>query len=636
MNDLVTAVAAYKTIDHCLTSADARLSYRASSEQLEYLRKRDQAIAELNERDYALGMECSHVDKELREQELKSMEKQAEYDREHRLEMQEREHEMRFQEMYGKMQMHSASINASKYIAEMNSAVTMRNADLDREARLNMHARELDQNEQLEIRRLRVQQNIADQNERLQRYLLEKGIKSAQEIERFKALAMRETQILLSRENAQNILQDHLVQEALKTFPLNISPIVLLKNSPHSLKGLLRFSSQMTQSSGLPSISSVYDDVKAYSENPEALNVFIAPIYIDSSIQYRECLSQQIWDSIYQKVESFFTEHYNRRGKHPVILYPTAWKDKSASGQHASETLHFFLKDMPCMVLEPRFDGHTFSIMLSSWGLGYTSNVHSRTEMNFDVNLDGMLINSAYERSKKSISLLNQLGDKVNNLLSEKYKRLEQNIKYYETLKIDELIKTKNLDEICAIGVYNLFDIDPVQDMASATQVLSSLLCINLAILSDVHHLQATDTPPIFPTFFKKEFPELYDNQELRQLVSKCYERIYVFLRNEDVFAVGNLHKREMERVREMQITNMKKSLELINSSELNESIDEKLMKYAQEQFNITDCSGDELWNQIIDRMTVNDIPFFKELLPNVDNRRRYKQIDKRISELSM
>lgn len=635
MNDLVTAVAAYKAIDHCITSADARLSYRASSEQLEYLRERDRAIAAVNERDYAARMDAAREDRAYRDKQLKFAEDQAEEDREHQAEMQKRELRMRARELRGQQEMHHEAVEASKYIAELNSAVVMRNSDLDREAMINMHARQLDQNEQLEMRRLRVQQNLADQNERLQLYLQERGIKSAQEIERFKALAMRETQILLARENAQNTLQDHMVQEALKTFPLNISPIVLLKNRPHSLTGLLRYSSQLTAESGLPSISQVYNDVKAYSENPEALNVFIAPIYIDSKIQNRENLSQQIWDSIYQQVESFFTEHYNRRGSHPVILYPTAWKDKSVAGQHASETLHFFLKDMPCLVLEPRFDGHSFSIMLSTWGLGYTSNDHIRTEINFEVNLDGMLIKSAYERSKKSLALLDQLGDKVSDLLSEKRKKLERNVEYYEMLKIDELISNKEMDEVSAIGVYNLFDIDPVQDMTSATDMMSRLLCINLAILADIHHLQSTDVLPVFPQLFKDKFSSLYENVELRSLVAKCYERIYIFLRNEDTFSVGDLHKREMERVREMQITNLNKQLELIDSTEFNDSMEDKIRKYAAEQLGITGCEGDELWNQVISKMTVNDIPFFKEILPNIDERRRYKQIDKRITELS-
>lgn len=637
MNGLIKAVAAYKTIDHFVTSADARLRYKSNSENLGYIHERDRQMQQDYETSIAQRERMDAYNRGFQEE-------QSKLDREHEEYMwevdnlredcrQELEQNMRFHELEIQSMLHLNSMDTKKKIAELQAMTAIRNADLDREAALAMHARQLDRNEQLELRRLRVKEQIAAQNEALRKYLFEQGVKSSQEIEHFKALAMRETQILMARENAQNMLQDHLVQEALKSFPLNISPVVLLRNQQHSLTGLLRFSSKLPLSV-LPSVTQVYNDVKAYSENPEALNVFIAPIYIDSKIQNREGLSQQIWDSIYQRVESFFTENYNRRGKHPVILYPTAWKDKSAAGQHASETLHFFLKDMPCLVLEPRFDGQSFSMMLSTWGLGYTSSDHVRTEMKFDLNLDTLLIKSAYERSKKSLKVLDELGESVNDVLADKRKELEQNIKYYEMLNLDERFSNGSLDDISAIGVYNLFNIDPVQDMASATDMISSLICVNLAILADVHHLHGTDAVPLFPTQFKKSFPMLYENRELRETVAKCYERVYVYLRAEDASNADGANKREVERVREMQITNLKKSLELIDATELNNTIEGKLRKYATDRFGIKTEDSHELWTLAIERMTADDIPFFQEILPNVEERRRYKQIDRRIAEL--
>lgn len=627
MNDLIKAVAAYKAIDHYVTSADARLSYQANSEQLDYLRRRDSELQKQQSQTFSYQ---ANADMWAREHDAEQR------DRDRRHEAQEAAAERYHQENMLRMSLRAQEEEreTQQRIARMQFESEMRISDLDREAQLTMHAQTLDQNEQLEMRRLRVQTQIANQQAELQRYLAEQGIKSNQEIEKFKALAMRETQILLARENAQNTLQDHMVQEALRTFPLNISPIVLLRNRPHSLKGLLRFSSNLANKSLLPNITQVYNDVKAYSENPEALNIFIAPIHIDSKISNRETLSQQVWDSIYQYVESFFTEYYNRRGQHPVIMYPTAWKDKSMAGQHAGETLHFFLRDMPCIVLEPRFDGHSFSIMMSSWGIGYQTSNHIRTEMNFDLNLDALLIKAAYERSKKSVSLLEKLGDNIASNLIEKKKKLEQNIKYYNLLDFGSRIDAGTLDEIEALGVYSLFDIDPSCDMAETTKMLSSLLCMNLAIMADVHHLQATDAVPVFPKLFAKEFPFLYEEKNLREIVSKCYERVYIFLRNSDASYSDETNRRELERVREMQITNLQKQLELIDQTELVNSIEDKLRKYAEDKHGVTGMSMDELWAYMIDKMEVDDISFFKELLPNIDERRRYKQIDKKIAEL--
>lgn len=641
MSDLTTiigGVAAYKVMDHYITSANARLQHQDNQQRLEYLKKRDcdysRILSQQNERRLSQtnyeNFKRRELEEKLARDQRYHIEAEAERDRYHEEEMQRREHEMREAELYVERE----NIRSQNYIAELNAKTQIYNADLDREARIAMQARQLDQNEQLELRRLRVMQNIASQQEELQKHLFERGIQSAQELEKFKALANRETQILLSRENAANVLQDRMVQDALKNFPLNISPLVLLRNRPHSLTGLLRFSSINSDSNILPNIIQVYGDVKNYSLNPEALNVFIAPLHISSSIRDRETLSSQIWDYIYEKVESFFTNHYNRRGDHPVILYPTAWKDSSSAGQHASETLHFFLKDMPCIVIEPRFDGHNFNIMVSSWGIGYLSTDHIRTEIKFDVNLYSSIIEAVYKRSKQSLSVFEDLQEEADDFLREKIKGLKQNVSFYEKLNLSERIKNNKLEEIETLGIYDLFHIEPNKDLKEAVESIASLLCINLAVLSDLHHLQSTDANPLFPKLFNKEFPKLFEDKNLRENISKCYEQVFIFLRNQDSQAVDSSKRKEMERAREMQITNLKKDLELIDEQDLMDSMEEKLRKYAEEKYNITGIPFDELWSKMVEMMDVNDIPFFMEILPNIEDRRLYKRIDKKIAEL--
>ena len=635
MSDLINAVVAYKAIDHCVTSADARLNYRANSEQLDYLRQRDRMIEQEHEASqamerYAMDIACSQHE---RDKEHDSRE--ADRAREHEYSMHKEQLALQEYELNLKSQMQAQAIYSNMKMKEMELAASTAISDRNREAAIAMQAKQLDQNERLELRRLSVQQNIAKQEQELQRYLFEMGIKSNQELERFKALAMRETQILLARENAQNTLQDHLVQEALANFPLNISPIVLLRNRPHSLKGLMRFSSTLLDQKVLPDIAQVYNDVTAYSKNPEALNIFIAPIHIDSKIENKAQLSQQIWDTVYHQIESYITRVFNRCGSHPVILYPTAWKDHAAAGQHASETLHFFLRDMPCLVLEPRFDGHSLSIIFSSWGLGYVSTEHLRTEMAFDVNLYTSLIQSAYERSVKSLRVLDDINNDMDGDLEKIKADCQRNVDLYDKLSIKSRIEQNRMDEINALGVYNLFKIDPVSDLSSISQTISALIGVNISIMADVHHLMATDSAPVFPAIFKNEFLEIFNNREYREIVSKCYERAYLFLRNENVFISNPDARRDMERVREMQITNVQKQLELIDTIQVSDSIDEKVRKYAMEQHGIEDDNIDVVWDKLIDIMTVNDVSFFKEILQNIDDRRRYKRIDKRIADIS-
>ena len=172
--------------------------------------------------------------------------------------------------------------------------------------------------ERMESMRLRCQERIEKQKENLQKYLTEKNIKNSREIVLFQARAMRQTQMLVAQENARNVLQDHMLQDALKTFPLNVSPLVLLKNQSRSLGYLLNFSKLEDDKS--TSIEQVYEEIEEARKHPDALNIFVAPVHIDSKIKNRKVLGDQIWDTVYQRLESFFTLHYNRSSDHPVIF----------------------------------------------------------------------------------------------------------------------------------------------------------------------------------------------------------------------------------------------------------------------------------------------------------------------------
>lgn len=647
IDKLILGGAAYTLVKQNWASADAKLAYKGSLEQLDYFREKDLADRKSAEHLALLNYDQQNRDREFQQRQVEIDRKEAVYlAREEQLmqaEMQRREHQMREQEL----EMERERIEAENYIAELNAETNERIASLNREADLIKHSKRLEQErilhsqamdlrERLEQDKLRVSQNIAKQEEALQRYLFEQGNINTQEIEKFKALALRETQILLARENAANILQDKLVQDALKDFPLNISPLVLLKNRPHELTNLLRFTLLSKEDgTSLPDIANVYADVKNYAKNPEPLNIFITPIHISSSLTNSNNLTQQIWDVIYQKIESFFTVHYNRKGEHPVVFYPTAWKDSSAGGQHTSETLHFFLKDMPCLVIEPRFDGHSLNLMVSAWNNGYISSDHIRVKMDFEINLYSYIIQAAYERSVKSLNLLNKVGtEHLDDSLIRKKRILEQNIRYYESLDLKERIESNDLDDIEALGIYNLFEIEPSKDLNKGAEAIASIICINLAVIADVHHLQSTDAVPVFPSILRSEFPDFFRNENLRSQLAESYETVYLNLRNQDSMAVGEVHRKEMERAREVQIINVKKELGIIGEEELQNDIEVKLRNYAQEKYKIKGYDLEELCNEMIKRMDVNDIPFFKEVLPNIDDRRLYKRIDKRISDL--
>lgn len=545
----------------------------------------------------------------------------------------QKERDERLQEFQKRQQKENQMFLAERD-AQQQAFQRQRDAE-QRHFQMEMEANRMAFQERIEMRRLQVQKQLEDQRAKLTIALNEMNIKNSREIARFNAMAMRETQILVARENAQNLLQDRMVQDALKNFPLNISPLVLLKNRPHSLASLLRFTVGETCN-----IADVASDVMSYAENPEALNVFVAPVYVDSKIKNREILSRQIWDTTYQRLESFFTAHYNRRSERPVIFYPTAWNDKYSPGMHASETLHFFLRDMPCVVLEPRFDGNNFRIMVSSWGLGYASTEHVRTELNFNINIDAILAYSVYERSKIALGVLNDLA-KADIAETEKtpffmqQRILERNIKLYESLRIDERIDNKEkMDEIDAFGIYNIFKIEPVQDLALLSKSLSAQIGMTLATLTDIHHLRSTDINPIYPKLLKEEFPELYNNKELCGQLFESYKKVFLRIIEEETCLLSPEERGMLHGYRSLQLNEIKTNLAIQNEQRANNELEYIIRKYVKDRFNFEHSDFNEVWEVLLYDIKKEDVQFCEGLLPQIQEKKMYRVLKKKLISL--
>lgn len=546
----------------------------------------------------------------------------------------QKERDERLQEFQKRQQKENQMFQAERD-AQQQAFQRQRDAE-QRHFQMEMEANRMAFQERIEMRRLQVQKQLEEQRAKLTIALNEMNIKNSREIARFNAMAMRETQILVARENAQNLLQDRMVQDALKNFPLNISPLVLLKNRPHSLASLLRFT--VGENCNMADVAS---DVMNYAENPEALNVFVAPVYVDSKIKNREILSRQIWDTTYQRLESFFTTYYNRRSERPVIFYPTAWNDKYSPGMHASETLHFFLRDMPCVVLEPRFDGNNFRIMVSSWGLGYTSTEHVRTELNFNINIDAILAYSVYERSKTALGVLNDLA-KADIAETEKtpffmqQRILERNIKLYESLRIDERIGNKEkMNEIDAFGIYNIFKIEPVQDLALLSKSLSAQIGMTLATLTDIHHLRSTDINPIYPKLLKEEFPELYNNKELCDQLFKSYKKVFLRIIEEETYLLSPEERGMLQGNRSLQLNEIKTLLAIQDEEKSNEEIEYLIREYCRKAFGVEDTDFKYVWETCLDEMSAKDKSFFESLLPQIKDEVMQRQLKKKLNRLA-
>ena len=485
---------------------------------------------------------------------------------------------------------------------------------------------------EIEAQRMRFQERMEKKREELQKHLQANQIEASKAIALFQARAMRQTQMLLAQKHAQDTLQDHLLQDALRTFPLNVSPLVLLKNQSQPLGHLLAFSDKDEEFASKTSIAQVYEEVEAIRKRPDALNIFVAPTYIDSKIKNRKVLSDQIWDTIYQRIESFFTLNYNRSGDHPVIFYPTAWNDKYNPGMHAAETLHYFLKDLPCVVIEPRFDGTTFRMMFSAWGLGYNSTQHHRTELSFPINIDAVLACSVYERSRKALDAIKEIEETLDSQklgFGPTATILQRNIDLFQALHIEERMKENKMDEIDALGIYNIFKIEPVQDLKELADFLSVRIGLNLAVLADIHHLRSYDREPILPmilaTLLKPYFPSLYDNKSLREELFEEYKKSYDWLRREE-FELD-----VMRGIRDNQIAAIKNQLCLSSSEEMIEDLTKTACSYVKNRFNIETTTLTEAIKLSLDFWERKDVDYFIDLLKR-DGGSIDRKLRKRIS----
>ena len=212
-----------------------------------------------------------------------------------------------------------------------------------------------------------------------------------------------------------------------------------------------------------------------------------------------------------------------------------------------------------------------------------------------------------------------------------KKKELERNIDLFQALHIEERMKGNRMQEIEALGIYNIFKIEPVQDLAILADYLSARIGLNLAVLADIHHLLSYDRDPILPKLLKPNFPSLYADKSVREQLFKEYENSYVWLRREEIEFNG------MKEIRGVQLANVKKQLDLVDSSEMVESVTEMTCNYVKKRFNIDAKTLIDAINSSIDLWEPKDISFFQSL-SKVDevanNRRLYRRIDTKIFDL--
>ena len=362
----------------------------------------------------------------------------------------------------------------------------------------------------------KLQKQLQDFQAKLQHEITDKHIKNAQELARYNLLGTRQTAAMIAVLQAKMSLRNSFIQDILRSFPLNISPLVILENNGQNLNFLFGGDRKLTD---------IFDD---FSQNPLPLNLIVAPLHVDSHVNMREQVIQQVWDTTYGYIESFFTQQYSRGSSRPVALYNAAWNRNVTPGTHTADTLYYFLKNLPTVVVEPRIDSGKLRFFLSSWSLGFGDNTLQRQEITTEFPVSSLILQKGYERSKKYISMFEKLSNVPKNLDL-----------YLQSCK-------RNVDMFEFVGETNSTEILPFfhfdsSDSNTVAQGISCGLNVLLAAFSDIHHLLATRQQPLLPSLLDGIFADYKKQANIPTHLLKAYRECYWRLCDESIFLSPDL-----------------------------------------------------------------------------------------------
>ncbi len=441
------------------------------------------------------------------------------------------------------------------------------------------------------------------------------------------ALINRHSHMLVAEKNAHYTLRHTLIQDAIRNFPLNISPLVLLENNGIDVSFLL---GNNNKSFDTKEIDELFDSINI----SKPLNVFITPMYVDTRVSGKELLAAQVFDSVYSSLESVFVNEYSRNSERPVIFYSAAWNKNVRGGLHAADELFYFLKEMPTIVVEPRFDGKTIKLMFSCWGIGYSSQIHSRQELPIPLDLNSLLALAAYDRSQKSLETFNKI-ENDHKVVKEQKAMAEHNVQIFEQLNLSSRIE-KRLNEIAKYGYSDVLDelgdycklmyISP-SDVQGIADTISATTGMMISAISDTHHLLANDVEPQFPYIYNRYF-EPYVRKELLETFGEMYERTYLRLSQE---FPNEAPLRLMQKEKVMKLLGVEGRLQHEHELTIRDSLVSKCIQLGADATIVSSWDTTNLLDFYIDNFD-NDERFRKSVRPFMTGRQITKLDSKLLS----
>jgi len=440
------------------------------------------------------------------------------------------------------------------------------------------------------------------------------------ELQKQLQMTTRETNILVSRFTAQENLKNTFWQDAIRRFPLNISPISILENNGINIELLIRGFSEKNMS------DEQVQELRTYLfADKKPLNVFVLPITIDSRVGGKETIAAQVWDSVYQNVESIFVNEYNTCGDRPVSIYSTAWNQNAKPGLHAAEEIYFFLKYLPSIVIEPRFDGKKLKIMFTCWGIGYSLGQRVRQELVVDLDWLPVITTNAYKRSLENLKLMEGIDIKDDTFLKNKKESYLHNIKLYEELGVGKKLDDDKIDELSTLGDYSKWFALDSYDWGNIADIISGTLGMAIAAISDTHHLLASDVEPLLPQIYGKYFTSKLSDVLAQSLVNMYECSFYKLVLMEDS------NSKKALTIRDMQIHNIYNAFKIPCPDKANPL--GNIVSYCKMKWNHETSGVDEAFDYYVEHFTVEDADFTKQIMPYL-SRDRKKMIERRNYDL--
>ena len=463
--------------------------------------------------------------------------------------------------------------------------------------------------------RMLYQNQLSEQQSSVRRQFEEQlhnaGLKNQREINQLTAFFNRQTTLQNSILSFSNALKSKMFDEVLRSYPLNIPPLVMLQNagvSTNSVTGELIIDDPIAKD-----ILSIVDNGGNHKESlisryrnvlkkyPVALNIFVTPLMMDSRVSSREKVTTMVWDNIFQSLESLFINEYNRCSERPINFYPAAWNQNAKPGLHAAEILYFFTKGMPVVVLEPRYDGKQIRFVFSCWGIGSEPEKQIRQEITFDLNWNTIVLTAMYERSVKALKQINQLKE-YPSLVADSKKKLEHNIFMYEKLRDIDALDNNPVTE----DINKLFFITS-EDYVSLSRIMADALGISVSLIADVHHLTSRGINPNFPNLLDSNFKSAFQSltkparNELMEAINGLMKSAYMELLLGDLESEKDFSAFESSIDEHFEFLDSAKGL-IDNLEQITQNAEEKIEEVSTDETEIEFKSVHEIIQMIHNR----------------------------------